>query len=78
MKYLNQVRKYGTVAAASAGLMVISQSSHAAIAAGDLTAPLGAITTDANTVFTAVLPVMLTVLALVIGYKLVKRFVNGI
>lgn len=71
-------RNLGIVAAAGTSLMVLSQQSHAAIAAGDLTAPLTAITTDANTVFTAVLPVMLTVLGLVIGYKLVKRFVNGI
>lgn len=69
----NAILASGGIAAA-----VLSSTSQAAITAGDLTAPLAAITTDADTVFTAVLPVMLTVLALVIGYKLVKRFVNGI
>jgi|GEM_PF-4891062 len=62
----------------ASAIALVSSTSHAAITATDLTSPLAAITTDANTVFTAVLPVMLTVLGLVIGYKLVKRFVNGI
>ena len=78
MKYFKQFRKYGAVAAASAGLMAISQSSHAAIAAADLTSAMTAITTDAQTVFDAVLPIMITVLALVVGMKLVKRFTNKI
>lgn len=71
-------RKYGVIAATTGALALSSQASFAAIAAADLTAPLAVISADADTVFSAVLPIMLTVLSLVIGYKLVKRFVNGI
>jgi len=75
---MKSYQKYAVYAAITAPMMVLSTQSMAAIAAADLTAPLTAITADANIVFSAVLPVMLTVLGLVIGYKLVKRFVNGI
>jgi len=75
---MKNFKKLGAALAAGAGLMVASVSSHAVIAAADLTTPLAAISTDALTVFTAVLPVMLTVMGLVIGYKLVKRFVGSI
>lgn len=70
--------KAAIMAIGAGAVALVSSASHAAISSADLTTPLTAITTDAQTVFDAVLPVMLTVLALVIGYKLVKRFVNGI
>ncbi len=75
---MKSYQKFALPVVIAAPLMALSTQSMAAIAAADLTAPLTAITADANTVFSAVLPVMLTVLGLVIGYKLVKRFVNGI
>ncbi len=75
MKTLN---KYSAIALVGVASLMGSASSYAAIAGSDLTAPLAAITTDAQTVFTAVLPVLLVVLGLTIGYKLVKRFVGSI
>ncbi|NQY27808.1 MAG: hypothetical protein HRT92_11640 [Piscirickettsiaceae bacterium] len=75
---MNFFKKMGVALSSGVALLVASAPSHAVITSGDLTTSLSAITTDATTVFDAVLPVMLTVMGLVIGYKLVKRFVNGI
>jgi len=75
---MKNLQKYSAVALSGAVSLMASASSFAAIAVSDLTAPLAGITTDAGTVFTAVLPVLLTVLGLTIGYKLVKRFVGSI
>ena len=51
---------------------------NAAIPAGDLSAAITSITTDANQVFTAVFPVIALVLGLIIGIKLFKRFVKAV
>jgi hypothetical protein len=77
MKFFKQSRYYA-VAPLAAAAMAVSNSASAAIAEADLTTAMTAITTDAQTVFDAVLPILITVLALVIGMKLVKRFTNKI
>jgi len=63
---------------AGAALLGASVASQAAIVAGDLTTPLAAVTTDANTVFTAVLPIILSVVGLSVGISLLKRFTGKI
>jgi len=65
-------------AGAAVALMATSVASQAAIVAGDLTTPLAAVTTDANTVFTAVLPIILAVVGLSVGISLLKRFTGKI
>lgn len=76
MKYMNQAKRAAGVFAASA--IAMAGSAHAAIDSTALDTGLAVVTTDANTVFTAVLPILLTVLGLSIGLKLLKRFSNKI
>lgn len=66
----------GTIVATAMALA--ATASHAAIDATALDTALAGVTTDANTVFDSVLPVVIGVLALSIGLKLVKRFSNKI
>ena len=49
-------------------------AANAAIVALDVTNALGAVTTDAQTIFDVVLPIVGTILGLVIGLKLLKKF----
>jgi len=70
--------KLGIFAALAGAMAMVSNVASAAIAATDLSTALTQVTTDSQTVFDAVLPILLGVLALTVGMKLVKRFTNKI
>ena len=59
-------------------LAMAGQSAMAAIVAADLTGIGTTITTDANTIFVWVLPIVGTILGLTIGLKLLKKFTGKI
>lgn len=70
---LRNVAKY--VAAGAAVVMSAFQSAQAAIVEATHLTPIGTeVSGDASTVFTWVLPIMGTILAMSIGIKLIKRF----
>jgi hypothetical protein len=75
------MNKYQTILSATAtslAMLAVSLPSQAAIVAADLTAIETEVSADASLVFTTFLPVIGTVLAMIIGIKLVKRFGNKV
>lgn len=73
MNKLRNIALAGVLAASA----LVAGPSMAAISGTDIQTAATAITTDAQTVFTNSLPVLFAVLGLVIGYKLIKRFLGG-
>ena len=69
------VKLFKSVAVALvASMAFVGQSAMAAIVATDLTGIGTSITTDADTIFVWVLPIIGTILGLTIGLKLLKKF----
>lgn len=77
MKLYNKAKKFAVVAIAAAPLM-LSNTANAALAAADLTPVTTEISSDATLVFTSMIVIVGTVLAMTIGIKLLKRFGNKV